>query len=170
MKLEPVLNKFSEHCNQRKMSPFFVINFSRIDILNTRVSGFITKLKKLSAKCEFENLRDSLIKDIIVCGTNNNAFCERFLTESDLTLSRAIGAGHAAEVTRKHASEILQSQSATDLRRINKLHKPRHQAPIDKSKEIIMKCKFCNGSYPTGKCPAYGKSCLNCNRKVELCG
>ena len=28
-----------------------------------------------------------------------------------------------------------------------------------------MKCKFCNGSHPIGKCPAYKKLCLNCNRK-----
>ena len=73
---------------------------------------FITELKKLSAECEFENLRDSVIKDMIVCGTNDTAFRETLLRESDLTLSRAISAGHTAEETQKHAHEILQSQSA----------------------------------------------------------
>ena len=34
-----------------------------------------------------------------------------------------------------------------------------------KNQEIIKKCKFRNGSHPRGKCPAYGKSCLNCNWK-----
>ena len=48
---------------------------------------------------------------------------------------------------------------------INKLCKPCHQVPNEKSKEIIKKCKFCNASYPRGKCPACGKSCLNCNGK-----
>ena len=47
-----------------------------------------------------------LIKDMIVSGTNDNAFHERLLRESDLTLSRAISAGHAAEKTQKHAREI----------------------------------------------------------------
>ena len=54
---------------------------------------------------------------------------------------------------------------AAHLHKINKLCKPHHQTPNEKSKEIIKKCKFCNGSYPRKKCPAYGKSCLNCNRK-----
>ena len=82
---------------------------------------------------------------MIVCGTNDNAFCQRLLKESDFTLSRAISAGHAAKESRTHAHEILQSQSAY---KINKLRKPRHQATNEKSKEIIKKCKFCNGSHP----------------------
>ena len=70
-----------------------------------------TELKKFSAECEFKNIRGSLIKDIIVYGRNDNAFRERLLRESDLTLSRAISAGHVAEETQKCAREILQSQS-----------------------------------------------------------
>ena len=88
---------------------------------------------------------------MIVCGSNDNVFCERLLRESDLTFLRAIIAGHAAKETRKHACETLQSQSAADLHKINKLHKSCHQAPNEKSKEIIKKCKSCNGSHPRGK-------------------
>ena len=55
---------------------------------------------------------------MIVCGTNDNAFRERHLRESGLTLSRAISAGHAAEETRKHAREILLSQSAAGLHKL----------------------------------------------------
>ena len=36
--------------------------------------------------------------------------------------------------------------------------------PMKNQKEII-KCKPCNGSHPRGKCLAYGKLCLTCNRK-----
>ena len=104
---------------------------------------------------------------MIVCGTNNNAFRERLLREFDLTPSRAISAGHAAEETWKHACEILQFQSGADLHKINKLRKPHHQVPNEKSKEIIKKCKFCNSSHPRGKCPAYGKSFLNCNEEWQ---
>ena len=162
MTLEPVLNKFSEYCNPKKNVTILRHNFFTYRQLEGQsFHNFITELKKLSAECEFENLRDSLIKDMIVCGTNDNAFRERLLRESDLTLSRAISAGHAAEETRKHAREILQSQSGADLLKINKLHKPRHQIPNEKSKEIIKKCKSCNGSHPRGKCSANGKSCLN---------
>ena len=63
---------------------------------------FFTELKKPSSECEFETLHDSLIKDVIVCGTNGNSLRRRFLRESDLTLPKAISAGYATEEARKH--------------------------------------------------------------------
>ena len=75
---------------------------------------------------------------MIVCGTNDNAFREKLLRESDLTLSRAISAGHAIEESREHDREILQVQSTADLRKINKLCKSRYQVRNEKSKEIII--------------------------------
>ena len=86
---------------------------------------FITKLKRLSTECEFKDFRDSLIKDMIVCGPDDNAFRERFPRESDLTLSRVIIVGNAAEDTRKHAHKILQFQSIADLHKTDDLHKLR---------------------------------------------
>ena len=74
------------------MSSFSVINFSRAGSLERQsFHDFITELKKLSAECEFEILRDSLIKDMIVCGTMPIPFVvrERRFREFDLTLSRA---------------------------------------------------------------------------------
>ena len=167
IKLEPVLNKFYEYCNLRKNVTILSHKFFMYRQLEGRsFNYFITKLKKLSAEWEFENLRNSLIKeDMIVCGINDNAFRERLLKESDSTLARAVSARHAAEESQKYPCEILQSQSAANLHKISKLCKPRHQAPNQKSKEIFKKCKFCNGFHPREKCPAYGKSCLNCNRK-----
>ena len=167
MKLEPVLNKFSEYCNPRKnvtMLRHKLFTYRQLE--DQRFHDFITELKKkLSAEWEFEILRDSLIKDMILCGTNDNDFCDTLLRESDLILSRAISAGHAAEETRKHDRQILQSHSFTNLYKINKFRKSRQQVPKEKSREIIKKCTFCNGSHPRRKCAVYGESCLNCNRK-----
>ena len=43
-------------------------------------------------------------------------------------------AGHAAEVTQKHACEILQSQSAANLHKIKKLHKLVTKLPLKNQK------------------------------------
>ena len=168
MKLEPVLNAFYEYCYPRKNVIILRHKIVRCRQLEGQsFHDFITELKTLRAECEFENLRDSLIKDMIVSGTNDNVFRERRLKESDLTLSRAISAEHAAEKTRIHAREILPSQSSADLHKISKFRKSCHQASNEKLKEIIRKCIFCNGSHSKEKCLAYGKSCLNCNRKNQ---
>ena len=79
-------------------------------------------------------MKVTITKVMIVCGTNDNAFREKLLRESDLTLSRAISAGHAIEETRKHDREILQVQSTADLHKINKLCKPRYQFAMKNQK------------------------------------
>ena len=63
--------------------------------------------QKLSSECGVETLHDTLIKDLIVCGKNDNSLKERPLRGYELTLSKAISNGHAAEETRKHGREIL---------------------------------------------------------------
>ena len=57
---------------------------------------------------------------MIVCGTTENSLCERLLRECDLTLSKAIIAGHAGEETRKHVRKILRAQSTANIDKIFK--------------------------------------------------
>lgn len=64
----------------------------------------------LSHDCELNELRDSLIKDMIIIGTNNLHLQEKLLSETDLTLGVAIKAGQTAEVTR-HQVGLLKRES-----------------------------------------------------------
>ena len=57
---------------------------------------------------------------MIVCETNGNSLRERLLRESELTLPKAISAGHAAEEICKHVREILKSNETIDLHKISK--------------------------------------------------
>ena len=121
MKLAPVFPNFSEYCNPRKNITILRHKFSTYrQQEGQNFHDFVTELKKLSSECEFDNLQDSLIKDMIVCGTKDNSLCERLLRECDLTLSKAISAGHAAEETLKHTRDILWSQPTADIDNIFK--------------------------------------------------
>ena len=99
MRLVSVLGKFSDYCNLSFLNKFFT--YQRHEGQNFH--DFVTELKKLSSECEFENLLDSLIKAMIVCGTNDNSLREHLLRKSELTLPKVISAGHAAEETPKQA-------------------------------------------------------------------
>ena len=107
----------------------------------------MTELKKLSSACGFDNPQDSLIKDMIVCGTRDNSLCERLLREWDPTLSKAIGVGHAAEETHKHAHEILRSQPTVDIYKVfkKKLNKSSHNTRNQNQTFTVFltKEKFC---------------------------
>ena len=79
-RLASVLQKFSEYRNPRKN-----ITILRHKLFKYRqhegqnFHDFVTELEKLSSECEFETLHDSLIKGMIVCGTNDNSLRELLL-------------------------------------------------------------------------------------------
>ena len=68
LKLEPVLAKFKEYCNSRKnLTILRHIFFMYRQHEGETFADFVIQLKKLAAECEFDALKDSLIKDM-VCG------------------------------------------------------------------------------------------------------
>ena len=47
------------------------------------LTSILAELHTLSKTCEFENLKDSLVKDRIVCDILDNGLKERLLREQD---------------------------------------------------------------------------------------
>ena len=103
MKFDVVLEKFQDYCSPRKN-----ITFMRHKFFTCRqkegqsFDEFVTELKKRSADCEFSQLRDSLIRDIVICGIIDNRLRERLLREPDLSLEKTLQLGHAAEETKTY--------------------------------------------------------------------
>ncbi len=54
------------------------------------VTMFVAVLKKLSEHCEFGDVRNDTLRDRLVCGLRCEGIQKRLLTESNLTLQRAI--------------------------------------------------------------------------------
>ena len=59
-------------------------------------------MKKLSKECEFSNLQNSLIRDVIVTGITDNPLRQCLIREPDLTLDSALKLGHACEGTKNN--------------------------------------------------------------------
>ena len=145
MKLAPVLHKFLEYCNRRKNITILCHKFFTYRQQDGQYfHDFVTELKKLSSECEFNNLQDSLIKNMIVCGTRDNSLREMLLQECNLTLSKALSAGHAAEETRKHARQILRPQPSTDFDKIfkKKLNEFSHNTCNQNTRDYIKSADF----------------------------
>ena len=66
-----------------------------------KFDDFVNKLKTLSYECELKELRDSLIKDMIIIGTNNLCLQEKLLLETNLTQKFAIKTRQTAEATKR---------------------------------------------------------------------
>ena len=173
LKLDPILQKFESYCNPRSNTTimrhkFFTYRQSEGQTFN----DFVTELKKLSADCAFDTLKDSLIKDMIICGVSGHGLRERMLREPDINLKKAVELGQAAEETKLHAKQLAEDMS----RSVHKIRKHKHGIPKDKEEKrskshaktavkMINNCKFCAGSHPRRKCPAYGQKCNSCHKK-----
>ena len=49
---------------------------------------YVTRLKPLIEDCEFRELRNSLIKDLIIIGLRDKKLQERLLSEPDINLEQ----------------------------------------------------------------------------------
>lgn len=84
---------------------------------NSRVQGygesfndFITDLKKIAANCQFDNLREDLIRDRIVCGIKDPRTRDRLLREDNLDLKTAVAICEAAEATYSHIRQLQEKE------------------------------------------------------------
>lgn len=64
--------------------------FMRSQSSEETIDTYVTDLKHKAKDCEFGDLTDSLIRDIIVCGMRDDNVHARLLREADLMLEKAI--------------------------------------------------------------------------------
>lgn len=124
---------------------------------------YLAELHTLSKTCEFETLKDSLVRDRIVCGINDNGLRERLLREDKLTLDKCVTMCRAAETTRAQAKELRREDTTVHAVKREQKRKPftKHK---EKEKTTDFKCNKCGNNHQPKSCPAYGKSCNNCGR------
>ena len=141
MKLDKIMEKFKAYCNPRKN-----LSYER-HIFNTRnqqagenIDAYVTDLKNKASLCEFSTLKDSLIRDRIVCGIRSDEVRARLLRDPDLTLVKAIDACPAAEtsqtqlkgLTEEKPIDFVQKREILSLDRILQ-RMEQHNNPIDSS-------------------------------------
>ena len=165
MVLSKILEKFDAYCMPRKSLTFLRYNFLTYRQKEGETfDKFVTQLRKLSQDCDLGTLRNSLIKDIVIIGTNDKSLQERLLREPDIDLDKAINHGQAAELTKKQA-RVLQTdsnlRSAAAIVRKNNYSQSNNKP----KKELINQCKFCSYTYERRNCPAYNKLCNKCKKR-----
>ena len=117
------------------------------------VQNFITALKILADTCEFGTLKDSLIRDRIVCGMSSDALRKQLLKERDLTLHKAV------QLCQIHESAERYSKEVSDQQEVNAVRQQASSATVREKA-----CMYCGRCHAPQKelCPAFGKKCSSC--------
>ncbi|XP_026672572.1 uncharacterized protein K02A2.6-like [Ceratina calcarata] len=188
-----VMRAFEEFCSPRSNeSVERYVFFTRMQQQGETFTSFITDLRKLSTTCNFGELRDSLIKDRIICGMNNTDLKMRLLREENLDLDKCMKMCKSAELsmaqlqtiegsdTEVHSMRMTGSSNVDRRQKMEPRHRPasstntvstsnwgdRHlMESWDTNKgQQTRRCSRCNRTHPIRQCPAYGKACTNCKK------
>ena len=104
------------------------------------LNNFVTTSRNLSETCEFDILRVSLIRDIIICDINNNKLREG--AKQNITLERVIQLGQVAEHANLHEKQLWNEEKLVN--QVTRKHKV-----LIKDFSVINNRKFCGGRKPT---------------------
>ena len=166
--LTQVLEAFDGHCNPRKNETVERFKFfSRTQDPGESQEKFVTDLKLLATTCNFGDLKDSLVRDRIVCGIQDRQLREELLKIPDLDLQRYLSICRAAELskTRTKTLEVgeavnpLKDQTKRGMVSANKSHdksadKRREnddRNARDSSPEEVLRCKLFGGKHRAAK-------------------
>ena len=153
-KIEMILPKFEAYCIPRTN-----VTWER-HLFNTRnqrddetIDQYATDLKKKAQTCEFQDLKDSLIRDRIVCRIRCDKTRSRLLKDPDLNLQKAIDICRANEATITQMKPFVSTTTdeMTDIHRIRS------------DRQVCERCG--TGHNKQQLCPAKGAQCRKCGRK-----
>ena len=71
------------------------------------VATFVSELCSLAEHCNFESILEDMLRDRIVCGTNDRAIQQRLLGEEKLTFAKAMRTAQAMETVARNAKEYV---------------------------------------------------------------
>ena len=164
-KLQHVIDKLDEYLNPRKNITFLRFKFFSYNQGESQlIDDYVTELKARSQHCEFEALRESLIRDKIVLGVQDKKIQERLLRKTDLSLDKARNIFPAAEEVKVQTKEMQNNKTnmTSNVGLVKHKSKKRLKPADRKPAEMIKNCKYCGGSHLQAKCLAYGKKCNIC--------
>ena len=164
--LEDVIDAFEQHCNPKKNETVERYKFfTRVQEATEPLEKFIVDLKILASTCSFGTLKDSLIRDRIICGIHDSKLREELLKVADLDLDKCLKACRISELSKERNKAI---EATTDtVHNVNNSKKKGHGDKDEKNpnRKWVRKCKFCGRKHERGNCPAYGTECHKCHRR-----
>lgn len=155
--------------------------FTRVQKDYECFDDFLVDLKKLSSTCGFENLRDSLIRDRIICGISNTSLKDRLLREGDLTLEKCVDICKVAELAEAQIKTIgdncaVQSICNNGKQGATRFSRPNYQRDTTEDSKMVNEtrptgsdwvksCRRCGSTHQVRQCPAFNLQCTTCKKK-----
>jgi transposase InsO family protein len=161
--------------------------FKRDQNITEPIDDYVSSLKELAKTCNFcDCMKDSLLRDKIVLGIRDNSTRKILLQKRQLSLTNVIDICRGAEATQhqlkslgcdkqpESVNKVFPQKKKKDDRRSSESKGTKSSSmeeagsaatDSDHRKKPMIDCKFCGQWHVRDrrKCPAWGKTCTNCN-------
>ena len=133
------------------------------------VEQFVADLKLKAQTCQFDNLRDSLIRYRLVLGVSGQRVRERLFRQEDLELDKAVKICQPAEATEKKILTLAQKGASSSDTSVNYCNTGGHRQQQRKSfqpstkQKPATKCSCCDTTNAPRAYPVHGKACNKCS-------
>ena len=164
--LEKILQILSKHFEPK---PCEIVERFRFNSCNRKeeqsTADYVAELRRLSEFCNYGDKLDEHLRDRLVCGIKDNRIQRRLLSESDLTLQRAIEICIGVEVAEKNMVTLEEQTKMPEIHLMKKEEgRGGYREYGNKFNNHKEKCIVC------GRSGHDKKECRFRNAKCFLCG
>ena len=124
------------------------------------IAEYIAELRRLATNCEFGEYLEQALRDRLVCGLKHEPTQKRLLSESSLSLAKAIEIAQSVEAAEKNTLK-LKGGATGEVLRIS----PRRNRKPEK-KEVCYRCG--NKGHQPGECRYKDAKCHKCHKVGHL--
>ena len=179
-KYADVMAKLDSYFKVRRNLVFERAKFNRRDQREGEsAEEYITELYALIETCEFNELRDEMLRDRLIVGIRDKGLSEKLQLDTDLTLEKAKKTIRQKEAVRAQSQQLstqARAQLVEDVtqRAPRRPHRPRRSRGGANAQPRGApgpdKCMRCGRRKHQGaeKCPARNAICYNCRKKGHL--
>lgn len=170
-----ILAEFDKRCDPKKNETVERFQFyRRSQQAGDTFNKFLAEIRIFADTCHFGALKDSMIRDRIICGVSDSGLRERLLRLADCSSLQgswsvkgteqgdwstgAQEAGASVHAVNSHKKSFKkQSQKSQRLQK-----QQQHQ----QNRQDSSHCKYCGSPHPKqqGNCKAYGHRCGKCHK------
>ena len=133
------------------------------------VADFVAQLRQLSEHCQFGEALSDMLRDRIVCGINDQRIQRRLLSESDLTLAKAMESADKDANTLKTGATGASAQPVLQLpATMGRGRTVKRNSPRSNQQSSSASCYRCHGKHLATACPFMDAQCHSCGKKGHI--
>ena len=126
------------------------------------IASFVAELRKLAEHCEFGDMLEDMLRDRLVSGIEDIQIQHHLLSESKLTLKRALEIASAMELAAKDAKVIRGTTNEPQVNKVTGSQLRPYATAYKQGGSKKAACYRCGNSHPFADCRYKNAVCREC--------